>query len=306
MNRDRGVPASIGNFLRRFFFLFFSLVILPSHRGPPVLPTGVPPLIPRAASISMSLALAALSRAYETITSLPLRDLLRRMMSNVSGTYSYLHARPTCTPLRVTSQGFHWSVPSVPFIMFLMHARVCGPREICLFLFALQAVGRTRKIASRTLVDLIDLSLVLFMIFTFNPVNRAVGRIRDWKWHTYLSDVGYGNDLPDFSRYIEYFSGLLSGSLRISQSPLYLTHLTVLGVPLFEPTGCRAFLKVYEGLTPVYTSDLYSVTNAREFTVNLGGLRLRGDILVKCYHRVYSKQTREVMFSLQVRRQRTQ
>lgn len=108
--------------------------------------------------------------------------------------------------------------------------------------------------------------------------------------------------LPFLSlRYIKYFSGLLSGSLRISQSPLYLTHLTVLGVPLFEPTGCRAFLKVYEGLNPVYTSDLYSVTNAREFTVNLGGLRLRGDILVKCYHRVYSKQSREVMFSLQVR-----
>ncbi|XP_026827223.1 tensin-3 isoform X11 [Ooceraea biroi] len=105
--------------------------------------------------------------------------------------------------------------------------------------------------------------------------------------------------VPSHRRYIEYFSGLLSGSLRISQSPLYLTHLTVLGVPLFEPTGCRAFLKVYEGLTPVYTSDLYSVTNAREFTVNLGGLRLRGDILVKCYHRVYSKQAREVMFSLQ-------
>ncbi|XP_066587705.1 tensin-3 isoform X3 [Prorops nasuta] len=105
--------------------------------------------------------------------------------------------------------------------------------------------------------------------------------------------------VPSHRRYIEYFSGLLSGSLRISQSPLYLTHLTVLGVPLFEPTGCRAFLKVYEGLTPVYTSDLYSVTNAHEFTVNLGGLRLRGDILVKCYHRVYSKQSREVIFSLQ-------
>ncbi|XP_046414077.1 tensin-1 isoform X10 [Neodiprion fabricii] len=105
--------------------------------------------------------------------------------------------------------------------------------------------------------------------------------------------------VPSHRRYVEYFSGLLSGSLRISPSPLYLTHLTVLGVPQFEPTGCRAFLKVYEGLTPVYTSDLYSVTNAREFTVNLGGLRLRGDILIKCYHRVYSKQSREAMFSLQ-------
>ncbi|XP_015176298.1 PREDICTED: tensin-3 isoform X4 [Polistes dominula] len=115
----------------------------------------------------------------------------------------------------------------------------------------------------------------------------------------FLDDKIGSLQVPSHRRYIEYFSGLLSGSLRISQSPLYLTHLTVLGVPLFEPTGCRAFLKVYEGLTPVYTSDLYSVTNAREFTVNLGGLRLRGDILVKCYHRVYSKQSREVMFSLQ-------
>ncbi|XP_023317164.1 tensin-1 isoform X4 [Trichogramma pretiosum] len=105
--------------------------------------------------------------------------------------------------------------------------------------------------------------------------------------------------VPSHRRYIEYFGGLLAGSLRISSTPLYLTHLTVLGVPLFEPTGCRAFFKVYEGLTPVFTSDLYSVTNAQEFTVNLGGLRLRGDILVKCYHRIYSSQGREVMFSLQ-------
>ncbi|XP_023248314.1 tensin-3, partial [Copidosoma floridanum] len=105
--------------------------------------------------------------------------------------------------------------------------------------------------------------------------------------------------VPSHRRYIEYFSGLLASSLLISQSPLYLTHLTVLGVPMFEPTGCRAFFKVYEGLTPIYTSDLYSVTNTREFAVNLGGLRLRGDILVKCYHRVYSNQGREVVFSLQ-------
>ncbi|XP_034947399.1 tensin-3 isoform X2 [Chelonus insularis] len=105
--------------------------------------------------------------------------------------------------------------------------------------------------------------------------------------------------VPSHRRYIEYFTGLLSGSLRINPSPLYLTHITVLGVPLFEPIGCRAFLKIYEGLTPIYTSDLYSVTNAREFTVNLGSLRLRGDILIKCYHRIYSKQSREVMFSLQ-------
>jgi len=57
-------------------------------------------------------------------------------------------------------------------------------------------------------------------------------------------------------RYVEYFSGLLSGSIRINSAPLYLTHVTVLGAPAFEPAegreggavdaagGCRAFLKV--------------------------------------------------------------
>lgn len=100
------------------------------------------------------------------------------------------------------------------------------------------------------------------------------------------------------SRYVEYFSGLLSGSIRINSAPLYLTHVTVLGAPSFESDasdaagGCRAFLKVYEGLVPVYTSGIHGVAGGtRQFTVNVAGerqrrgLQLRGDILVKCYHR---------------------
>ncbi|XP_066902260.1 tensin-2 isoform X3 [Halyomorpha halys] len=99
-------------------------------------------------------------------------------------------------------------------------------------------------------------------------------------------------DLPSNKRYVEYFSGLLSGSIRINSSPLYLSHVTVLGAPNFISSGgCRAFIKVYEGLVPVYTSGVHSVgPDTREFTVNLGrpGLQLRGDILLKCYHRNYT------------------
>ena len=54
-------------------------------------------------------------------------------------------------------------------------------------------------------------------------------------------------------------------------------------------------LQVYEGLIPVYTSGLYSVCGGtRQFTVNVAGerqrrgLQLRGDILLKCYHRHYN------------------
>jgi hypothetical protein len=54
-------------------------------------------------------------------------------------------------------------------------------------------------------------------------------------------------------------------------------------------------LQVYEGLIPVYTSGVYSVCGGtRQFTVNVAGerqrrgLQLRGDILLKCYHRYYN------------------
>lgn len=62
---------------------------------------------------------------------------------------------------------------------------------------------------------------------------------------------------------MDYFAGLLSGNIRINAAPLYLTHVTVLGAPMFENQGgCKAFLKIYEGLTPVYTSgNIFFINN---------------------------------------------
>lgn len=57
-----------------------------------------------------------------------------------------------------------------------------------------------------------------------------------------------------FNRYVDYFAGLLSHHIKINAAPLYLTHVTVLGAPGFQKGGCRAFLKLYEGHTPIYTS----------------------------------------------------
>ncbi|XP_072159141.1 tensin-3 isoform X1 [Bemisia tabaci] len=108
---------------------------------------------------------------------------------------------------------------------------------------------------------------------------------------------------PSNRRYVDYMAGLLSANIRVNSAPLFLTHVTVLGAPAFEPGmggGCRAFLKVYEGLVPVYTSGVYTVTgDTKQFTVNVAaerqrrGLQLRGDILLKCYHRHYSGNQRD-------------
>nr|CAD7574658.1 unnamed protein product [Timema californicum] len=193
----------------------------------------------------------------------------------------------------------------------------------------------------------------------------------------FLNDKIGELEQPSHKRYVEYFSGLLSGNIRINSAPLYLTHVTVLGAPSFEVAaddgsgggGCRAFLKVslrltytletdfrlseeqynygsvrgpvvslfvypgvrgpvvslfvcpqvYEGLVPVYTSGVHSVAGGtRQFTVNVAGerhrrgLQLRGDILLKCYHRCYqggiapppshaqgAQGSREMVFSCQ-------
>ncbi|KAK9509857.1 hypothetical protein O3M35_004758 [Rhynocoris fuscipes] len=106
-------------------------------------------------------------------------------------------------------------------------------------------------------------------------------------------------ELPSNRRYVNYFAGLLSGSIRINSAPLYLTHVTVLGAPSFETgtCGCRAFIKVYEGLVPVYTSGIHTISrDTKQFTVTVQtpherrGLQLRGDILIKCYHRHYCSE----------------
>ncbi|KAK7865077.1 hypothetical protein R5R35_014617 [Gryllus longicercus] len=124
----------------------------------------------------------------------------------------------------------------------------------------------------------------------------------------FLEDKVGDLEHPSHKRYVEYFSGLLSGSIRINSAPLYLTHVTVLGAPSFEASGgCHAFIKVYEGLVPVYTSGVYAVSgDTRQFTVNVAaergrrGLQLRGDVLLKCYHREYAPPEDEVDLGVSV------
>lgn len=63
------------------------------------------------------------------------------------------------------------------------------------------------------------------------------------------------------------------------------------------------WMQVYQGSVPVHTSSIYNLhDSARHFTVPMGerGLALRGDILVKCYHRHRQPiDGRETVFSLQ-------
>lgn len=59
--------------------------------------------------------------------------------------------------------------------------------------------------------------------------------------------------------------------------------------------------QIYQGMTPIYTSGIYNLTEAmREVTIGFeAGVQLRGDILLKAYHRRLLPAAREVIFRVQ-------
>lgn len=179
----------------------------------------------------------------------------------------------------------------------------------------------------------------------------------------FLEDVIGPLRVPSHRRYLQYFSGLLSGKIRINSNPLYLRFVTIESPPSWlqnEPIALqqaewRSFIKIYEGLNCVFTSgkfefnlrillDFFDICSfmkitfsivfevsffkrslswlmfmhffspdihvipitTRQFIYEIGQLRLRGDVIIRCYQistndRALSSKTlnRELIFSTQ-------
>uniref|UniRef100_A0A8C2CSD9 Tensin 1b n=1 Tax=Cyprinus carpio TaxID=7962 RepID=A0A8C2CSD9_CYPCA len=93
---------------------------------------------------------------------------------------------------------------------------------------------------------------------------------------------------------------------------LYFPHLTPylsLVMPSLFPltfshgfSGCRPFLKIYQAMQPVYTSGIYNVQGDSQTSICITiepGLLLKGDILLKCYHKRFRSPSRDVIFRVQ-------
>uniref|UniRef100_A0A3B5BDF9 Tensin-like n=2 Tax=Stegastes partitus TaxID=144197 RepID=A0A3B5BDF9_9TELE len=108
---------------------------------------------------------------------------------------------------------------------------------------------------------------------------------------------------PSQKRYVRYFNGLLSGHIKINNKPLFLHHVIMHGIPNFESKGgCRPFLKIYQAMQPVYTSGIYNVQGDSNTSICITiepGLLLKGDILLKCYHKRFRNPTRDMVFRVQ-------
>ncbi|NXJ99543.1 TENS3 protein, partial [Corythaixoides concolor] len=89
---------------------------------------------------------------------------------------------------------------------------------------------------------------------------------------------------PSQRRYVQFLSGLLSGSMKMNATPLFLHYVILHGIPSFDAGGaCRPFLKLYQAMQPVYTSGIYSIglENQSRICIAIDPAQLlKGDIMV--------------------------
>uniref|UniRef100_A0A8C6NDZ0 Uncharacterized protein n=1 Tax=Melopsittacus undulatus TaxID=13146 RepID=A0A8C6NDZ0_MELUD len=115
---------------------------------------------------------------------------------------------------------------------------------------------------------------------------------------------------PSQKRYIHYFSGLLSGSIKMNNKPLFLHHVIMHGIPNFESKGgCRPFLKIYQAMQP---PPMWGAAGGWVALMSwdppvppcpaLGLLLMAHPHCVpqlKCYHKKFRSPTRDVIFRVQ-------
>uniref|UniRef100_A0A8C3R7I0 Tensin 3 n=1 Tax=Cyanoderma ruficeps TaxID=181631 RepID=A0A8C3R7I0_9PASS len=107
---------------------------------------------------------------------------------------------------------------------------------------------------------------------------------------------------PSQRRYVQFLSGLLSGSVKMNATPLFLHYVILHDIPNLDAGGaCRPFLKLYQAMQPVYTSGIYiGSENQSRICIAIDPAQLlKGDIMMKCYHKKYRSATRDVIFRLQ-------
>uniref|UniRef100_A0A8C8R548 Tensin 3 n=1 Tax=Pelusios castaneus TaxID=367368 RepID=A0A8C8R548_9SAUR len=91
---------------------------------------------------------------------------------------------------------------------------------------------------------------------------------------------------PSQKRYVHFLSGLLSGSVKMNTTPLFLHFVILHGIPSFDAGGvCRPFLKIYQAMQPVHTSGIYlGPENQSRICIAIEPAQLlKGDIMLCLY-----------------------
>ncbi|XP_065810168.1 tensin-3 isoform X2 [Labrus bergylta] len=148
------------------------------------------------------------------------------------------------------------------------------------------------------------IGVVISSFVHFTDVSASADQALDrFAMRKYYDDKVSALMTPSQKRYVWILNSLLSGSMKINASPLFMHCIILHGIPNFDVTGvCRPYIKVYQGMQAVYSSGIYHIglTHRDRVCITLEPAQLlKGDIMIKCYHKSDITSEREVIFRLQ-------
>uniref|UniRef100_A0A7N5ZY37 Tensin 3 n=1 Tax=Anabas testudineus TaxID=64144 RepID=A0A7N5ZY37_ANATE len=148
------------------------------------------------------------------------------------------------------------------------------------------------------------IGVVISSFVHFTDVSASADQALDrFAMRKYYDDKVSALMTPSQKRYVWILNSLLSGSMKINASPLFLHCIIIHGIPTFDATGvCQPYIKVYQGMQAVYSSGVYHIGPGHRGRVCITlepAQLLKGDIMIKCYHKSDLSSEREVIFRLQ-------
>ncbi|XP_034469328.1 tensin-3-like isoform X2 [Hippoglossus hippoglossus] len=148
------------------------------------------------------------------------------------------------------------------------------------------------------------IGVVISSFVHFTDVSASADQALDrFAMRKYYDDKVSALMTPSQKRYVWILNSLLSGSMKINASPLFLHCVILHGIPNFDATGvCRPYIRVYQGMQAVYSSGIYHIGPGHRDRVCITlapAQLLKGDIMIKCYHKGDQSSEREAIFRLQ-------
>uniref|UniRef100_A0A8C5CRU1 Tensin 3 n=1 Tax=Gadus morhua TaxID=8049 RepID=A0A8C5CRU1_GADMO len=148
------------------------------------------------------------------------------------------------------------------------------------------------------------IGVVISSFIHFTDISASADQALDrFAMRKYYDDKVSALMTPSQKRYVWILNSLLSGSMKINASPLFLHCIILHGLPNFDASGvCRPYLKVYQGMQAVYSSGVYHIGPGHRDRLCIPlepAQLLKGDIMIKCYHKSDVTSEREVVFRLQ-------
>jgi tensin len=133
-----------------------------------------------------------------------------------------------------------------------------------------------------------------------NLCQSAEAALDQFAMKRFYDDKLGGVTQPSQRRYVHYFEDILKNKITLIDTPVFLTTVILHGIPNFDGRGsCRLFLKIYQNLELIHTTDMYMGYLGQErIKVTFSeGLELSGDVLVKGFHKTLSG--RDIVFRCQ-------